>query len=268
MWLLPRRRGLVVKVLLVVPVTWLVITLLLTYTDRVQTPPSRVAYEPGGAQQQQQQQQGQPQQQKQQLEEQRRPQLAPQVDESAKKDQDLSPDKHKGDGDMQPIAPLARRRANREKALSKEEEKNEVDHAQAPVGVLVPPQNPDGPGEMGRPVVLKGLTKEQEEKVKQGWDRNAFNQYISDMISLHRSLPDVRDSECKDERYLKDLPSTSVIVCFHNEAWSVLLRTVHSIIDRSPPKLLHEIILVDDYSDMPHLKQKLEDYVAHFPRRE
>ncbi|KAL3207670.1 hypothetical protein MRX96_010140 [Rhipicephalus microplus] len=63
MWLLPRRRGLIVKVLLVVPVTWLVITLLLTYTDRVQTPQNRVAFEPGAIQQQQQQQQQQKQQQ-------------------------------------------------------------------------------------------------------------------------------------------------------------------------------------------------------------
>ena len=47
---------------------------------------------------------------------------------------------------------------------------------------------------------------------------------------------------------MTELPRTSVIVCFHNEGWSALLRTVHSIIDRSPPKLLKQIVLVDDAS--------------------
>ncbi|XP_064089608.1 putative polypeptide N-acetylgalactosaminyltransferase 9 isoform X5 [Macrobrachium nipponense] len=129
--------------------------------------------------------------------------------------------------------------------------------------VLLPPQEPNGPGEMGKPVVLpKDLDPETKKLVDEGWKNNAFNQYVSDMISVHRTLPDPRDEWCKAPgRFLENLPETSVIVCFHNEAWSVLLRTVHSILDRSPSHLLREIILVDDNSDMPHLMKPLEDYV-------
>lgn len=39
------------------------------------------------------------------------------------------------------------------------------------------------------------LTDEQRKDYDKGWGDNAFNRYVSDMISLHRSLPDVRDPE-------------------------------------------------------------------------
>ncbi|XP_014483748.1 PREDICTED: putative polypeptide N-acetylgalactosaminyltransferase 9 [Dinoponera quadriceps] len=137
-------------------------------------------------------------------------------------------------------------------------------------GVLAAPREPDAaaPGEMGRPVILPTNISAQTKKlVDDGWLNNAFNQYASDLISVHRSLPDPRDQWCKEPgRYQKDLPPTAVIICFHNEAWSVLLRTVHSVLDRSPEHLIQEIILVDDFSDMPHLKRQLEDYMMNYPK--
>lgn len=62
--------------------------------------------------------------------------------------------------------------------------------------------------------------------------------------------------------YLKHLPHVSVVVIFHNEHLSLLKRTLHSIVNRSPPELLDEIILVNDASTKEELHEPLETYVA------
>ena len=54
---------------------------------------------------------------------------------------------------------------------------------------------------------------------------------------------------CQRKEYLSQLPKVSIIICFYNELLSALLRTVYSVLDRSPEQLIHEIVLVDDASE-------------------
>uniref|UniRef100_A0A8C5HX73 Polypeptide N-acetylgalactosaminyltransferase n=1 Tax=Gouania willdenowi TaxID=441366 RepID=A0A8C5HX73_GOUWI len=116
----------------------------------------------------------------------------------------------------------------------------------------------EGPGEMGKAV---NIPKDDQEKMKELFKINQFNLLASDMIALNRSLPDVRLDGCKTKVYNDDLPNTSIVIVFHNEAWSTLLRTVHSVINRSPRHLLVEVVLVDDASEREFLMKKLDNYV-------
>ncbi|BFY99015.1 hypothetical protein BsWGS_02056 [Bradybaena similaris] len=132
-----------------------------------------------------------------------------------------------------------------------------------PKGLLQGSQ-PLRPGDGGQTVKIP---PEREAEAKETFKINQFNLVASDIMALNRTLPDYRMDACRRKKYppLKSLPKSSIVIVFHNEAWSTLLRTVHSIIDRSPHELLEEIILVDDASEKDHLGSKLDDYVSKLP---
>uniref|UniRef100_A0A2I2Z7L6 Polypeptide N-acetylgalactosaminyltransferase n=1 Tax=Gorilla gorilla gorilla TaxID=9595 RepID=A0A2I2Z7L6_GORGO len=118
-----------------------------------------------------------------------------------------------------------------------------------------------GKGEHGKPYPLT-----EEDHDDSAYRENGFNIFVSNNIALERSLPDIRHANCKHKMYLERLPNTSIIIPFHNEGWTSLLRTIHSIINRTPGSLIAEIILVDDFSEREHLKDKLEEYMARFSK--
>ncbi|XP_053610497.1 polypeptide N-acetylgalactosaminyltransferase 3-like [Plodia interpunctella] len=117
-------------------------------------------------------------------------------------------------------------------------------------------------GEGGRPVEIY-----QRELItaKEHFSLHYYNIVVSDKISINRSLPDVRSKSCKDVKYdIDNLPTATVIIVFHNEAWSTLMRTVMSVIRRSRDSLVKQIILVDDASERAYLGKELEDAIIDF----
>ncbi|XP_017112455.1 putative polypeptide N-acetylgalactosaminyltransferase 12 [Drosophila elegans] len=86
----------------------------------------------------------------------------------------------------------------------------------------------------------------------QGWQRFAYNAWLAEKIPLRRSLPDFRDPRCLNFSYDEDsdgMRPASIILIYRNEQLVVLLRTLHSLVDRTPKHLYAELILVDDHSD-------------------
>ncbi|XP_043222091.1 polypeptide N-acetylgalactosaminyltransferase 5-like isoform X2 [Amphibalanus amphitrite] len=126
----------------------------------------------------------------------------------------------------------------------------------------VVPEKPGQPGEMGEPV---HIPRDKRDEMNEKFKENQFNLMASDMISLNRSLPDVRLDGCVSKKYPPLLPTASIVIVFHNEAWTTLLRTIWSIINRSPRALVKEIILVDDASERDFLGAQLENYVSRLP---
>eukprot|EP00730_Choanoeca_flexa_P018539 TRINITY_DN9018_c0_g1_i3.p1 TRINITY_DN9018_c0_g1~~TRINITY_DN9018_c0_g1_i3.p1 ORF type:complete len:626 (+),score=92.25 TRINITY_DN9018_c0_g1_i3:57-1934(+) len=109
----------------------------------------------------------------------------------------------------------------------------------------------------------KNLSPEEIKRLeKKSFQRHLFNEYKSSLLPLDRPVPDVRHKSCHNKQWpIETYPKASVIICFVNEAWSALLRTVVSVLNRSPPELVHEIILLDDASDADWLGSKLTSYM-------
>lgn len=64
--------------------------------------------------------------------------------------------------------------------------------------------------------------------------------------------------------YFFNLLLVSIIICFYNEAWLILLRIIYSILNRIFESLVYEIFLVDDLSILEELKGEFENYVVKF----
>lgn len=100
------------------------------------------------------------------------------------------------------------------------------------------------------------MTQEVWDRIDAGYKIHGFNSFVSSMVSLNRNIPDVRSNVCKKKVY-KNLPKCTILIMFHNEDWTLLMRTVHSIMLRSPSELIEEILLIDDASDRGQLEKRL-----------
>ncbi|KAG5840438.1 polypeptide N-acetylgalactosaminyltransferase 9 isoform X1 [Anguilla rostrata] len=131
---------------------------------------------------------------------------------------------------------------------------NQLNGLAKPMGLV---EGPGGLGQGGIAATLRDDSHEMEGK----YEEYGYNAQLSDRISLDRSIPDYRPKKCKQIAYPDDLPQISVVFIFVNEALSVILRSVHSVVNHTPAHLLKEIILVDDNSDSVELKFNLDQYV-------
>lgn len=117
--------------------------------------------------------------------------------------------------------------------------------------------NPTDRGENGKAFVPRKNEKDLMKRLKK---KHNYNVFASQQISLRRSLPDYRYPECRKIVYPKKLPTTSIIIVVHNEILPTLLRTIWSVVDRSPAELVKEIVLVDDASTWEEYNA-LSDYI-------
>lgn len=110
--------------------------------------------------------------------------------------------------------------------------------------------NLTNPGYLGAGVQLpKTIPEDIQAEIDKGQEEFKFNEFISRLIPLDRELLDYRAEECKTAEYSRTLPKVSIILSFYNEPFTMIMRTIYSILNRSPLELIEEILLIDDCSD-------------------
>ncbi|XP_067299377.1 polypeptide N-acetylgalactosaminyltransferase 5 [Pseudorasbora parva] len=136
-------------------------------------------------------------------------------------------------------------------------------HKVMALDVTYMPRDLQAMGQFGQPA---RVPRDKEQESRRRWSEGYFNVFLSEQIPIDRAIPDTRPRTCSENLVHDDLPNTSVIFCFVDEVWSTLLRSVHSVLNRSPPHLLKEIILVDDCSTKDYLKDQLDVYMSQFTK--
>ncbi|XP_058579726.1 inactive polypeptide N-acetylgalactosaminyltransferase-like protein 5 [Neofelis nebulosa] len=97
-----------------------------------------------------------------------------------------------------------------------------------------------------------------------GFLKYGFNTILSKSLGSEREVPDTRNKKCFQKHYPANLPTASIVICFHNEEFNALFRTMFSVVNLTPRHFLEEIILVDDMSDSDDLKEKLDHHLEIF----
>ena len=126
-------------------------------------------------------------------------------------------------------------------------------------GLILSKESENSPGEKGEKVEVTEL-EEEESRIR--WAENQFDIVRSDKIAMDRTVKDLRNPDCFQVQYDENLPLTSVVIIFYNEAPSVLVRTVVSVINMSPTEAIKEIILVDDFSGKEQISKTLPEFIT------
>ncbi|KAM4839805.1 putative polypeptide N-acetylgalactosaminyltransferase 8 [Urocitellus parryii] len=111
------------------------------------------------------------------------------------------------------------------------------------------------------------LSEAQQKEAEDLFQKFGYNAYLSNQLPHNRTLMDTRDFRCVQKSYPSLLPSLGVILIFMDESLSIIQRAITSVISRTPPRLLKEIILVDDFSSNEELKVSLNEKIKLYNQK-